>query len=90
VRLTAFIHISFTGLSRQWEELTSKTDGSILSVREKQVLTLIEQGLTSRDIADRLCISRNTVSRHRQEILARLQVKNSTEACRRAKQLGLI
>lgn len=82
--------VAIDSTTGQWEELTSKTDGSILSVREKQVLTLIEQGLTSRDIADRLCISRNTVSRHRQEILARLQVKNSTEACRRAKQLGLI
>ena len=35
-------------------------------------------------------ISVNTVSRHRQEILAKLQVKNSIEACRVAQDLGLI
>jgi len=37
-----------------------------------------------------LSISTNTVSRHRQEILGKLQVKNSIEACRVAKDLKLI
>lgn len=74
----------------KWLELTADTDNSILSAREKEVLTLIEHGLTSNEIADRLCISKNTVSRHRQEILAKLQARNSTEACRRAKQLKII
>lgn len=77
-------------LSGQWEELKLITDSAIISCREKQVLTLIEKGLTSKEIADKLCISKNTVSRHRQQILARLQCRNSTEACRRAKQLKLL
>ncbi len=62
----------------------------ILSTREKQVLNLIDKGLTSKGIAETLSISINTVSRHRQEILGRLQVKNSIEACRIAKDLKLI
>ena len=37
-----------------------------------------------------LAISPNTVSRHRQEILGKLQVKNSIEACRIARDLELI
>ena len=37
-----------------------------------------------------LSISIHTVSRHRQEILTRLQVKNSIEACRLAKEMKLI
>jgi len=37
-----------------------------------------------------LSISVNTVSRHRQEILGKLQVKNSIEACRIAKELQLL
>lgn len=72
------------------EKLTSTADNNILSKREKQILVLINEGKTSNDIAAALCISKHTVSRHRQEILAKLQVKNSLEACRRAKTLSLI
>ncbi len=82
--------IVINSVSGKWEELSGATDNRILSKREKQVLTLIEQGLTSQSIAAELCISKHTVSRHRQEILAKLQAHNSTEACRRAKQLNLI
>ena len=73
---------SFTGVS---EELTASGDSSILSRREKQVLTK-----RSYEIADILSISKNTVSRHRQQILAKLQVKNSMEACRIAKTMKII
>ena len=70
--------------------MNAASDRRILSARELQVLALIEQGMTSNAIAGSLCISKHTVSRHRQEILAKLQAKNSAEACRRAKQLKLI
>ena len=73
-----------------WIELSSGEDNLILSSGEKEVLALIATGLTSADVATRLCISHNTVNRHRQSILAKLQAKNSTEACRRAKQLKII
>ena len=59
-------------------------------MREKQVLKLIDKGLMSKDIAEMLSISIYTVNRHRQEILGKLQVKNSIEACRIAKDLKLI
>ncbi len=62
----------------------------ILSRREVDVLRLIEQGKMSKDIADILCISIHTVSRHRQSILQKLQVDNSMEACRVARNLRLI
>ena len=78
---------SLTGVS---EELASSSDASILSRREKQVLTLIDSGKRSYEIAGILSISKNTVSRHRQEILAKLQVKNSMEACRIAKAMKII
>lgn len=78
---------SLTGVS---EELTASDDASILSRREKQVLALIDSGKRSHDIAEILSISKNTVSRHRQEILAKLHVKNSMEACRIAKAMKII
>lgn len=78
---------SVTGLT---EDLTTVTNAEILSRRERQVLQLIDTGLKSSEIAERLSISLHTVSRHRQEILSKLQVKNSHEACRLAKSMGLI
>lgn len=74
----------------QMKELEKQNSIQLLSAREKQVLSLIDKGLRSREIAQMLCISVNTVSRHRQEILAQLRVKNSIEACRLAKELKLI
>lgn len=63
---------------------------NILSVREKEILKLIEKGKISKEIADQLSISKNTVNRHRQNILEKLRVKNSLEACRVAKLMGLL
>ncbi len=82
--------VAVDAVTGQWHELSALSDDKILTARQKQVLCLIARGLTSIDIAQTLSISRNTVSRHRQEILAKLQVSNSMEACRRAKQLNII
>ena len=71
-------------------ELEEHNNDKILSMREKQVLKLINKGLMSKEIAEMLSISIYTVNRHRQEILSKLQVKNSIEACRIAKDLKLI
>lgn len=71
-------------------ELEEHNNEKILSVREKQVLKLINKGLMSKEIAETLSISIYTVNRHRQEILGKLQVKNSIEACRIANDLKLI
>lgn len=62
----------------------------LLSVRERQVLRLIDGGMTSKSIAESLSISPNTVNRHRQSILAKLRVRNAVEACRAAHDLGLL
>lgn len=72
------------------EELCAGGSQAILSRRGRQVLALVDSGMTTAGIAEMLCISPHTVSRHRQEILARLQVANSAEACRVARQLGEI
>ena len=71
-------------------ELEEHNNDKILSMREKQVLKLINKGLMSKEIAEMLSISIYTVNRHRQEILSKLQVKSSIEACRIAKDLKLI
>lgn len=77
---------SVTGMK---EELSSSTNSSVLSRRERQILELVNSGMKSADIADRLNISIHTVSRHRQEILSKLRVRNSHEACRLAKSMEI-
>ena len=71
-------------------EMGKQDNTRILSVRERQVLDLIDKGLTSKGIAETLSISIHTVNRHRQEILGKLQVRNAIAACRVAKELELI
>ena len=62
----------------------------LLSSRELDILRRIERGAMSKEIASELFISINTVNRHRQNILMKLQAANSMEACRIAKGLGLL
>lgn len=61
-----------------------------LSERENEILTLIAQGLISKEIADKLYISVNTVNTHRQRIIEKLNVSNTFEAISYAKSIGLI
>lgn len=63
---------------------------NILSERERTVLLLIDEGLSSKEIAKRLNISVYTVSRHRQNILDKLRAKNSSHAIKMAKGLKLL
>ena len=61
-----------------------------LSRRESEVLRLIAQGLSNREISERLFLALITVKGHNQRIFAKLQVKNRTEAVARARELGLL
>lgn len=61
-----------------------------LSEREDQVVKLIAEGHTSREIARLLSISPNTVDRHRENLLAKLGLRDRTELTRYAIRNGLI
>lgn len=50
-----------------------------LSPREKEILTLLAEGLTSEKIGQQLSISYHTVSTHRRNILQKLEVKSTNE-----------
>jgi DNA-binding CsgD family transcriptional regulator len=63
-------------------------EDDILSHREKEVLKLVAGGLASKQIADKLFISTNTVNTHRQRIIEKLNVSNTAEAIRYASELG--
>jgi LuxR family maltose regulon positive regulatory protein len=61
-----------------------------LSEREIEVLQLIAQGLTNREVADRLYLSLHTVKTHARNIYAKLGVKNRTEAVAKGRGLGIL
>jgi LuxR family maltose regulon positive regulatory protein len=61
-----------------------------LSEREIEVLQLIAQGLTNREIASRLFLSLNTVKAHTRNIYGKLGVHNRAQAVARARALGVL
>jgi DNA-binding CsgD family transcriptional regulator len=63
--------------------------GAHLTDRERTVLTLLVEGYSNREIADRLGISHKTASVHVSNILAKLEVDNRTQAAAVAVRLGL-
>ena len=61
-----------------------------LSQRELEILKLIAQGLSNREIGARLFLALDTVKGHNRRIFAKLQVQRRTEAIARARELGLL
>jgi LuxR family maltose regulon positive regulatory protein len=61
-----------------------------LSPRELEVLQLIAQGLSNREISERLFLALSTVKGHNRNIYGKLQAQRRTEAVARARELGLL
>ena len=61
-----------------------------LTKREIEVLTLVIEGKSSKEVADMLYVSKRTVDFHLANIYDKLQVTNRVQAFRRAARLGLI
>ena len=73
-------------------EQIDKTTGLIepLTAREQEVLQLLAQGMTNKEIASELVITERTVKFHVSSILRKMDKGNRTEAVRTAVELGLI
>ena len=61
-----------------------------LTKREMEVLSLVIEGRSSKDVADALYVSKRTVDFHLANVYDKLQVSNRVQAFRRAARLGLI
>jgi DNA-binding NarL/FixJ family response regulator len=59
-----------------------------ISPREEEVLTLLADGMTDREIAERLGISPRTVETHVGSLLNKLGVRNRAQAARRFREIG--
>ncbi|MEM9177580.1 MAG: response regulator transcription factor [Myxococcota bacterium] len=63
---------------------------TLLSTREREVLQLIAEGLSAKEVATELSISTKTVEAHRTSLMRKLGVKKATELVRYALKHGLI
>ena len=61
-----------------------------ISKRELEVLQLMANGLSNKEIADKLFVSLNTIKTHSSKVYEKLEVKRRTQAVEKAKKYGII
>jgi DNA-binding NarL/FixJ family response regulator len=84
---------ALTALMREYLQRARRGErlpGSILTARESEIVKLIAEGRSSKEIAALLVISVKTVERHRANILQKLEMRDRTELTRYAIRTGLI
>lgn len=67
-----------------------RTPKIVLSDREMEVLTLVVDGLTNQEIADKLVVSPETVKTHMRHLMEKLSVSDRTQAAVKALRDGLV
>ena len=67
-----------------------KLDALGITPRELEILELIAEGLSTREIAERLFVSQNTVKTHSSRLFDKLGARRRTQAVQLGKQHGLI
>jgi DNA-binding CsgD family transcriptional regulator/tetratricopeptide (TPR) repeat protein len=85
--------VSATGASlEEWlgSRAAARHHNAGLSRRELEVMRLVADGLTNRQIAEQLVVSTRTVDMHVRSILTKLRCRTRTEAAGRAAELGLL
>ncbi|MGD2177681.1 MAG: response regulator transcription factor [Anaerolineae bacterium] len=80
----------FNQLSRRSRPVAESKASAVLTERECEVLALVVEGFTNRQIGDELGIARNTVKNHLRSIYAKLNVNNRTQAAAYAVGHGLV
>ena len=61
-----------------------------ITKRELEILALIAQGMSNREIAEKLFVSENTVKTHSSHLFDKLSAKRRTQAVQIGKEMGLI
>jgi DNA-binding NarL/FixJ family response regulator len=83
-------YLSFDAGQALKSDTAQQTAMAPLTKREKEVLTLIAEGLTNMQIAEKLFISTDTVDTHRKNLHAKLNVKNTAMLVRFAVENDLL
>jgi len=71
-------------------EMNASKNNLELTEREKEILQLIVQEKTTKEIADQLCLSEKTIETHRASLMQKLEVKNIAGMVKKAIMQGLI
>jgi len=66
-------------LTDYWAHLRGRTDRPVLTNREREVLKLIADGKSNKEIGDLLYISVRTVERHRANMMSKLNIHRTAE-----------
>jgi ATP/maltotriose-dependent transcriptional regulator MalT len=67
-----------------------RVKGLGITKRELEILELIAQGMSNREIAEKLFVSENTVKTHSSRLFDKLSAKRRTQAVQIGKEMGLI
>ena len=78
------------GGAAHFETIQAQIDALGITPRELEVLHLIAEGLSTREMAERLFVSENTVKTHTSRVLDKLGASRRTQAVQLAKQQGII
>ena len=81
---------SFLNINPLQEAIEVEEKESIFSEREMEIIRLMSQGLTSRDIAGELSIAANTVKNHRKNILQKADCRNTGQLITKCITDGLL
>ncbi len=68
----------------------ARVDALAITPRELDVLRLIAEGLSNKEMAERLCVSENTIKTHASRVFDKLGASRRTQAVQLAKRQGLI
>ncbi|MGB0523631.1 MAG: response regulator transcription factor [Flammeovirgaceae bacterium] len=71
-------------------ELETQLKSLQISKREMEVLELIAEGLSNKEIGERLFLSESTIKTHVSNLLSKLNVKRRTQAIVKAKEMGIL
>ena len=77
-------------VSRARLDAPATSGGAVLTGREREVLALVAEGMTNREIGSRLFISEKTASVHLSNVMTKLNVSSRTEAVTVAHRRGLL
>ena len=88
--MAAKLLTEFKDFGVEAEKEVTREAGTDLSPREGEVLQLVAQGATNKEIADSLFISENTVKTHLRNIMEKLHLANRSQAAAYAVKRGLV
>jgi LuxR family transcriptional regulator of spore coat protein len=71
-------------------QIDPKSGVPLLTVREQQVLELIAQGLSAKEVAQEIDIAPRTVERHIENVRLKIRARNRTHMVTLAMELGLL